>query len=77
MTDIAPHITAFLRQRLEMEQAASSHTRDTYAYAFQLLFDFASRKLVGGGVGLGQLGGPERARLPQVDGDENAPVPQN
>ena len=45
MTDIAPHITAFLRQRLEMERAASPHTRDTYAYAFQLLFDFASRKL--------------------------------
>ena len=45
MTDIAPHITAFLRQRLEIERAASPHTRDTYAYAFQLLFDFASRKL--------------------------------
>ena len=45
MTDIAPHITAFLRQRLEIEQAASPHTRDTYAYAFQLLFSFASRKL--------------------------------
>ena len=45
MTDIAPHITAFLRQRLEMERAASPHTRETYAYAFQLLFDFASRKL--------------------------------
>lgn len=45
MTDIAPHITAFLRQRLELERAASPHTRDTYAYAFQLLFDFASQKL--------------------------------
>ena len=45
MTDIAPHITAFLRQRLEMERAVSPHTRDTYAYAFQLLFSFASRKL--------------------------------
>ena len=33
--------------------------------------------VVGGGVGLGQFGGPERARLPQVDGDENAPFPQN
>src|SRR5436309_14672749 len=32
---------------------------------------------VGGGVGLGQFGGPEKARLPQVDGDENAPFPQN
>jgi len=45
MTDIAPHITAFLRQRLEVERAASPNTRDTYAYAFQLLFDFASKKL--------------------------------
>lgn len=45
MTDIAPHITAFLRQRLEVERAVSPHTRDTYAYAFQLLFGFASRKL--------------------------------
>ena len=45
MTGIAPHITAFLRQRLELERAASPHTRDTYAYAFQLLFAFASRKL--------------------------------
>ena len=45
MTDIAPHITAFLRQRLGIERAASQHTQDTYAYAFQLLFDFASHKL--------------------------------
>jgi site-specific recombinase XerD len=45
MTDIAPHITAFLNQRLEVERAASPHTRDTYAYAFQLLFGFASQKL--------------------------------
>jgi len=45
MTEIAPHVTSFLRQRLELERAASPHTRDTYAYAFQLLFDFASQKL--------------------------------
>ncbi len=45
MTDIAPHITAFLRLRLEVERAVSPHTRDTYAYAFQLLFNFASKKL--------------------------------
>ena len=45
MTDIAPHITDFLRLRLPVEQAASQHTCDTYAYAFQLLFEFASRKL--------------------------------
>ncbi|MEN8176456.1 MAG: tyrosine-type recombinase/integrase [Pseudomonadota bacterium] len=45
MTDIAPHITAFLRQRLGVERAASPNTCDTYAYAFQLLFDFTSQKL--------------------------------
>src|SRR3990170_5840863 len=58
MTDIAPHITAFLRQRLEVERAASPHTQDTYAYAFQLLFGFASR----------QLGVPPSAlQLEQID----------
>jgi hypothetical protein len=45
MTALAPHITAFLRQRLPMERAASPHTCDTYAYAFRLLFEFASRNL--------------------------------
>jgi len=40
MTPIAPHITAFLRERLTGE-----HTRAAYAYAFQLLFAFASRRL--------------------------------
>jgi site-specific recombinase XerD len=45
MTDIAPHITAYLRQRLPVERAASPHTCDTYAYAFRILFEFASRKL--------------------------------
>ena len=43
MTPLAPHITAYLRQRLPVERAASPHTCDTYAYAFQLLFEFASR----------------------------------
>lgn len=43
MTPIAPHITAYLRQRLPVERAASPHTCDTYAYAFRLLFEFASR----------------------------------
>ena len=45
MTPIAPHITAFLQKRLATEQASSPHTCDTYAYAFQLLFEFMSRKL--------------------------------
>ncbi len=45
MTPIAPHISAFLRERLPLERQASEHTCDSYAYAFQLLFDFASKKL--------------------------------
>jgi site-specific recombinase XerD len=45
MTAIAPHMTAYLRQRLPVERAASQHTCDTYAYAFQILLDFASHKL--------------------------------
>jgi site-specific recombinase XerD len=45
MTPIAPHITAFLRKRLAVDQRASAHTCDAYAYAFQLLFEFMSRKL--------------------------------
>src|SRR5438309_9100474 len=45
MTLIAPHITAYLRERLPNERKASPHTSDTYAYAFQLLFQFASHRL--------------------------------
>jgi integrase/recombinase XerD len=45
MTLIAPHITAYLRERLPNERKASPHTSDTYAYAFQLLFQFASQRL--------------------------------
>jgi site-specific recombinase XerD len=45
MTPIAPHITAFLQQRLPIERGASSHTCDSYAYAFQLLFEYASKFL--------------------------------
>ena len=45
MTPIAPHITAFLRERLPVERMASPNTCAAYAYAFQLLFEFASKKL--------------------------------
>ena len=45
MTPIAPHITAFLRQRLAVDRRASPQTCDTYAYAFQLLFRFMSDAL--------------------------------
>jgi site-specific recombinase XerC len=45
MTPIAPHITAYLQQRLPQERQASRHTVDTYCYAFKLLFEFASQRL--------------------------------
>jgi len=45
MTALAPHIAAFLHERLPVQQGASEHTRDSYSYAFQLLFTFAGEKL--------------------------------
>lgn len=45
MTLLAPHLTAFLRERLPRERHASPHTCDAYAYAFQLLLAFASKRL--------------------------------
>jgi site-specific recombinase XerD len=45
MTPIAPHITAFLRERLPIERRVSDHTISSYSFAFQLLFAFASERL--------------------------------
>lgn len=45
MTPLAPHLTAFLRDRLPRERHASPHTCDAYAYAFQLLLAFAAKRL--------------------------------
>lgn len=45
MTPLAPHLTAFLRDRLPRERGASPHTCDAYAYAFQLLLTFAAKRL--------------------------------
>jgi site-specific recombinase XerD len=42
MIPIAPHITAFLQQRLPIERLASPNTCDSYAYSFKLLFEYAS-----------------------------------
>src|SRR4030095_9298701 len=42
MIPIAPHITTFLQQRLPIERRASPNTCDSYAYAFRLLFQYAS-----------------------------------
>jgi integrase/recombinase XerD len=53
MTPIAPHITAFLRERVTCE-----NTRVAYAYAFQLLFAFASERL---GVS------PSEIQIEQID----------
>ena len=44
MTPIAPHITDFLRQRLPVERGASPNTCESYAYTYQLLFEFASQR---------------------------------
>jgi site-specific recombinase XerD len=45
MTPIAPHITAFLQERLPIERRASANTCESYAYAFKLLFEYASDRL--------------------------------
>src|SRR5271166_3562905 len=45
MTLIAPHIAAFLQQRLPVERQASPNTCDSYAHAFRLLFEYASNRL--------------------------------
>jgi integrase/recombinase XerD len=45
MNPIAPHIAAFLQQRLPLERRASPNTCDSYAHAFKLLFEYASRCL--------------------------------
>lgn len=44
MTPIAPHIEAFLRERLPRQRGASQHTCEAYAYAFKLLFEYASAR---------------------------------
>lgn len=45
MTPITPYISDFLRRHLPHERRASRHTCDTYAYAFQLFFEFAGEHL--------------------------------
>ena len=42
MIFLAPHIAAFLQQRLPIERRASPNTCDSYAHAFRLLFGYAS-----------------------------------
>ncbi|KAA0997408.1 tyrosine-type recombinase/integrase [Paraburkholderia panacisoli] len=45
MTPIAPHITAFLQERLPLQRGASPNTCESYAYTFRLLFEYASDRL--------------------------------
>ena len=45
MTRIAPLITKFLREHLPNDRGCSPHTCEAYAYAFRLLFSFASKRL--------------------------------
>ena len=42
MTLLAPHMTAFLQERLPIERRASPNTCDSYAHAFRLLIEYAS-----------------------------------
>ena len=58
MTAIAPHVTAFFQERLTLERRASLHTCDSYAYAFQLLLNYASQRL---------KVAPSRLELEQID----------
>lgn len=58
MTSITPLIEGFLRERLPVERNASTNTCETYSYAFQLLFHFASQRL---GVQ------PSELKLEQID----------
>jgi integrase/recombinase XerD len=45
MTPIASHVTAFLRERLPEQCAASPNTCDSYTYALKLLFEYAAERL--------------------------------
>ena len=45
MTPIAPLIEAFLRETLTRQRGVSRHTQDSYAFSFQLLFEFAAKRL--------------------------------
>lgn len=45
MTPIASHITDLLQQYLPVERGASVNTCESYAYAFKLLFEYASNCL--------------------------------
>jgi hypothetical protein len=60
MTALAPHIEAFLREHLTHHRGASQHTCDSYAYSFQLLFEFAARRF---------KAAPSALKLEQLDAE--------
>jgi len=60
MTPIAPHIEAYLREHLAHQRDASPHTCNSYAYTFQLLFEFAAAR---------HKVGPSALVLEQLDSD--------
>jgi len=45
MTALAPHVAAYLRDRLPVELGASRHTCDTYSHALRLWFIFTANQL--------------------------------
>ena len=45
MTELAPYISAFLRDHLPRDRRASRHTIESYATSFQLLVCFAAERL--------------------------------
>ena len=45
MTNLAQYLSVFLREYLPLERSTSPHTCETYAYAFQLLVNFAANQL--------------------------------
>jgi integrase/recombinase XerD len=45
MTALASQVTAFFQQRLTLERHASVNTCDSYAYAFKMLLNYASKRL--------------------------------
>lgn len=60
MTLIASHITVFLQQHLPVERGATENTCESYAYAFILLFEYASNclKVVPSKLHIEQLDAP-------------------
>jgi len=58
MTALAPHVSAFFQDRLTLELQASVNTCDSYAYAFKLLLNYASKQL---------KVAPSRLELEQID----------